>query len=246
MACFDREVICRRAASAAFQECVGRLGNFPHGIAIVTAADFFSLATRANAYLTVAPTVAAFDPYHRPLATHLLHTKLAHWDPAVRDVAARALAALAPRDPAWYAIDAVDALVPRTLDAVLEARHGAALGLAALLPALDAAGATLGQERAGRVAGVVPAVEKARLYRGKGGELMRGAVCRLVGGMAAARIGEGRSCLSHAHGWHLGKSHATRHPPAPRRAAPRRAPAGNGFAGREPQAPQRQHPAGGG
>lgn len=30
------------------------------------------------------------------------------------------------------------------------------------------------------VGGVVPAIEKARLYRGKGGEMMRGAVCQLI------------------------------------------------------------------
>ena len=30
------------------------------------------------------------------------------------------------------------------------------------------------------ISGVVPAVEKARLYRGRGGEAMRGAVCRML------------------------------------------------------------------
>jgi hypothetical protein len=50
---FDREINCRRAASATFQECVGRQGNFPHGIEILTEADYFTLSNRVNAYLNV-------------------------------------------------------------------------------------------------------------------------------------------------------------------------------------------------
>ncbi len=45
------QVNCRRAASAAFQESVGRLGNFPQGIDIIGAADYFSLASRQNVSL---------------------------------------------------------------------------------------------------------------------------------------------------------------------------------------------------
>ena len=50
---FDREVNCRRAASATFQEAVGRQGTFPHGIEILTEADYFTLSNRVNAYLNV-------------------------------------------------------------------------------------------------------------------------------------------------------------------------------------------------
>lgn len=57
-------------------------------------------------------------------------------------------------------------------------RHGAALGLGEIVLALHMQGHALSSDRQSAVAAVVPAVEKARLYRGKGGELMRSAVCR--------------------------------------------------------------------
>lgn len=42
------QVNCRRAAAAAFQEAVGRQDSYPHGIDILTAADYFSLSTRTQ------------------------------------------------------------------------------------------------------------------------------------------------------------------------------------------------------
>ena len=55
---FDREVNIRRAASATFQEAVGRQGNFPHGIEILTEADYFTLSNRVNAYINVSCFIA--------------------------------------------------------------------------------------------------------------------------------------------------------------------------------------------
>lgn len=64
---FDREINCRRAASAAFQESVGRLGNFPHGIDILTVADFFTVGVRTNSYLEISEFISQYDEYKLPL-----------------------------------------------------------------------------------------------------------------------------------------------------------------------------------
>lgn len=45
-----------------------------------------------------------------------------------------------------------------------------------------------GTEREKAIAGAVPAIEKARLYRGKGGEIMRSAVSRLIEFTAKVRV----------------------------------------------------------
>ncbi len=74
-----QQVNCRRAAAAAFQEGVGRQGDFLHGIDIVNAADYFSLGTRSNAYRSVAVFIAQYEEYRLPLIQDLLTTKICHW-----------------------------------------------------------------------------------------------------------------------------------------------------------------------
>lgn len=66
VACFDREVHIRRAASAAFQEYVGRTNLFPHGIDVLRKTDFYAVGTRRHAYLVAAPEVAAYVTYYGP------------------------------------------------------------------------------------------------------------------------------------------------------------------------------------
>lgn len=164
---FDREVNCRRAASAAFQENVGRQGheNFPNGITILTAADYFTLGNRAHAYQEVAPVIAAFPTYRYALIDHAADVKLRHWDVEIRELAAKvctcacssppplhvhtlrggarvsrshvqALAALVPTEPGHFATDVLRRLLPLAFSKELVTRHGATLGIAEVTNAL--------------------------------------------------------------------------------------------------------------
>uniref|UniRef100_A0A0G4I9A1 Uncharacterized protein n=1 Tax=Chromera velia CCMP2878 TaxID=1169474 RepID=A0A0G4I9A1_9ALVE len=182
-ALFDREVNCRRAAAAALQELVGRQGTVPLGIDLVTAADFFSLGPRANAFLQVAPKIAALGPYTQGLLVCLSHRKLSHGDKNVRLLAAASLRLLAPFDSEHAQKHILQQLLPKCTDAQLEVRHGAVMGVAALV---DALGASVEEQTQTSVRNLIPSIEKARLYRGKGGEVMREAVCRLIESLAQA------------------------------------------------------------
>ncbi|KAM3740428.1 hypothetical protein ACB098_08G098000 [Castanea mollissima] len=180
VACYDREVNCRRAAAAAFQENVGRQGNYPHGIDIVNTADYFSLSSRVNSYLHVSVCIAQYEGYLYPFVDELLDNKICHWEKGLRELAAEALSALVKYDPEYFADSVVEKIVPCTLSSDLCMRHGATLAAGELVLALHQCGYVLSSDKQHRIAGVVPAIEKARLYRGKGGEIMRAAVSRFI------------------------------------------------------------------
>lgn len=96
VALLDREVNCRRAASAALQECVGRLSEnlFMDGIQLITTADYFSLGDRSAVYLKISPKVStlASGAYFDCITKDLWSKKLVHWDRGIRALAAKALA----------------------------------------------------------------------------------------------------------------------------------------------------------
>ncbi|EOA23407.1 hypothetical protein CARUB_v10016587mg [Capsella rubella] len=177
---FDREVNCRRAAAAAFQENVGRQGNYPHGIDIVNIADYFSLSSRVNSYLQVAVSIAQYEGYLYPFVDELLYNKICHWDKSLRELSAEALAALVKYEPKHFANYVLEKLVPCTLSTDLCMRHGATLAAGEVVLALHQCGYVLSADSQKRMAGIVPCIEKARLYRGKGGEIMRLAVSRFI------------------------------------------------------------------
>jgi HEAT repeat protein len=62
-AALDRELNCRRAASAAIQEHVGRVGLMPHGLELVSVADYFKLGSLKSSYLEVGLAVSAMPEY---------------------------------------------------------------------------------------------------------------------------------------------------------------------------------------
>ncbi len=230
---FDREVNCRRAASATFQECVGRQGNFPHGIEIITEADYFTLSNRINAYLNVSCFIAQFTEYFLPLIEHLTHIKLQHWEPSMRVLAAQSLSVLSVFEPETITQHSLKVLIKNCFDPALHVRHGAIFGVGEILIGLGGKSvinrmevleasfkalshrerniledseyrkdfqkryaeihgknnlAVLGEETLKDVQGIIEKVEKQRLYRGKGGEIMRIGVCHLLYSMAIAQI----------------------------------------------------------
>ncbi|WWC85834.1 uncharacterized protein L201_000701 [Kwoniella dendrophila CBS 6074] len=90
-ALFDREVGVRRAASAAFQEGVGRLGLYPEGIDVLGKTDFYSVSVRRMAFTVAATSVAVHKAYRNKMRDHLHHITLRHWDTAMRIQGAQAL-----------------------------------------------------------------------------------------------------------------------------------------------------------
>ncbi|KRX05461.1 Armadillo-type fold [Pseudocohnilembus persalinus] len=225
---YDREVNCRRAASASFQEHVGRQGTFKHGIEILTEADYFTLGLRNNAYLNVGVYVSWYQEYFSPFVEHLAFVKLKHLDIEIRKLSAAALALMTPLNPKLVAQQILPGLIDLCFNDNVHIRHGAVYGIGEILLGLSGlsenhcmqdemkdsvflktvtknerkliqAGEYMTKfkkeyqqiryqnnlqfiepEVKEQILDIVNQIEKKRLFRGKGGEVMRVAVCRLI------------------------------------------------------------------
>jgi tubulin-specific chaperone D len=76
-------------------------------------------------------------------------------------------------------------LVERSTNSDLCVRHGAVVGLSEIVLALKD---ELPEELEGELSELVPKIEKLRLYRGRGGEIMRAAVCRYIECLSLAKV----------------------------------------------------------
>uniref|UniRef100_A0A8D2ZHR4 Tubulin-specific chaperone D n=1 Tax=Scophthalmus maximus TaxID=52904 RepID=A0A8D2ZHR4_SCOMX len=167
-AVFDRNINCRRAASAAFQENVGRQGTFPHGINILTAADYYTVGSVNNCYLTISVYIASFPEYTGAMIDHLIAMKINHWDGVIRELASKALHNLTPQAPDYMATTVLPKLLSLAVGIDLHSRHGAILACAEIIHALYKHGL--------------------QTDRGFGGELMRPAMCVLIEKLSLSKM----------------------------------------------------------
>ncbi|KAF4073649.1 hypothetical protein AMELA_G00245720 [Ameiurus melas] len=196
VALFDRNVSCRKAASAAFQENVGRQGTFPHGIDILTAADYFAVGNLNNCYLTISVYVAGFEEYTKPMIDHLVTRKINHWNGAIRELATKALHNLTPQAPDYMANTVFPQLLPMATGTDMFGRHGAILACSEITHALYKLTAQsdrpvtdfLSSESIEGLKAIHQKLSDRKQYRGFGGELMRPAVCLLIEKLSLSRM----------------------------------------------------------
>ena len=186
-ALFDREVNCRRAASAAFQENVGRQGSFPHGIDIVTLVDYFSVGNRSNSYTKITPKIAAFGDYTNSFIDHLVDVRLGHWDEDIRWLAAKTMNKLTRFKPHYVAEKVLDKIVPLCTSFDQISRHGSIIMVAEIFHALNEVEMNCGQvgilsrnSKLREIFRIVKILKDASLFNGLSGEKMRSACSHLI------------------------------------------------------------------
>ncbi len=185
------------------------MGLIQHGLELVVITDYFRLGSLRSAYREVARKICAYDEYRSWMVDTLLRRKVCHWDARVRDEASLLLSAVAPMCTDMLG-KALVKLREGCVSAEPETRHGALLAMGRIAKALvlcagnalAASGIKQGDKDQGSssmdsaakavdlhdVTSVVPELEAARLFRGKGGEMVRVAACVLTQCLAEARI----------------------------------------------------------
>ncbi|KAF5311690.1 hypothetical protein D9611_009412 [Ephemerocybe angulata] len=132
VAIYDREIHIRRAASAAYQEHVGRMNLFPHGIDVLAKTDFYSVSVRRNAFLVAAPEVAQHPEYRDFLLDHVLNVVLRHWDVSIRELGSQSLKNLCLIDLDSMATKALQTVIPLLESIDTADVHGGLLALSEL------------------------------------------------------------------------------------------------------------------
>lgn len=134
--------------------------------------------------MNIALTIAKFEEYQTAIIHHLSDVKLIHWDIDIRQLSSKSLAQIAKLCPAYCASTILPKLIERCFHDDIAIRHGSLLGCAELVLVFGELDmlhcSSVLDDMKMSLAELVPSVEKARLYRGRGGEVMRVAACRMI------------------------------------------------------------------
>ena len=184
VATLDRDVSIRRAASAAFQESVGRLSLFPHGIEVIRMTDFYAVSVRRSAFLACAVSVAGFGEYRGYLLDHLINVVTVHWDPTMRRLGAQSVALIAMHDPTTLLPQLTAGLSKRIGTADVAVLHGTLLTLAELCRAsqnlTDNDESALGADIRAQAFNLLGLV-RPNAFRSLGAATLLQAACQLIG-----------------------------------------------------------------
>ena len=210
VAVFDREVNCRRAASASFQENVGRQGAdcLPNAIDILTTVDYHAVGSRPKCFTVLSLKLANYDRqlYGRPLIRHLLKKKVGHWDGAVRELTALSMGCMA-KDSILH-LDISHSVLPELLKNVEETRdlytrHGSIIAIGQIVSGISvnitgcASNADRyeriekilgGKEIINRIKAIISLLNSKMALRGSGGEIIRSAVTGFIQDLSEAHF----------------------------------------------------------
>ena len=171
--CFDREVNCRRAASAAIQEMVGRTQVFPHGLEVLVLTDFHLLANRQHCYLDIAFSLAQKQEFGEKLIQYLIG-KCDHWDRDIRELVAQSIGKLSPLfDINRY----FNELLTKSLSSDLNSRHGSILSIANIIGNI---GPNIDPKLIEKMETIAVVLKEKNYLRGIGGEFMKQALSALI------------------------------------------------------------------
>ncbi|CAJ0577645.1 unnamed protein product, partial [Mesorhabditis spiculigera] len=181
-ALFDREISVRRAASAAFQETVGRIGGITSGIALLSMVDYFAVGNRNRCFSSLCVEVAEHAEYRPVIVHHLIELKVTHWDETMRIMAGIALQALSTRFPSdvWGPIQ--ESILPRLTENGPVVLHGSLLAVSHTVKGICEVTAQLVSPENAKVLNSVPSVVLPRIssLKGIGGEMVKKALAQYV------------------------------------------------------------------
>ena len=184
LALFDRDINLRRAAAAALQELIGRRGTreFSSGLEILNIIDFWSISSIEDCYTSLSlEVVKAYPLASESMISHLVNEKL--FKPATQPFASRALAVLVPQCFSTTRLEGfLESMCETAVNSEREGpdRVAAIATVAHALIELSDRRFKLGETVQSQVRNLVPTIEKKRLYRGKGGDLVRTACYQLL------------------------------------------------------------------